>query len=96
MKITRKETREVTVVVVEDVMCDRCGKSMKGHIGNINGLHLQGSGSYDSTHFPDMYSFEADVCEACVIEWFKTFQRDPIQEIFDFEAKAAQEQEEGN
>lgn len=76
MRVT-KETTQV-VRVTEDVLCDRCGKSLKGHIGNINGLHLQGSGAYDSTHFPDMHSFEADVCEACTVEWFKTFQHNPL------------------
>lgn len=76
MKVLQEKTKVVPVTV--DVLCDRCGESLKGHIGNINGLHLIGGGSYDSTHFPDMYSFQADVCEPCAADWFKTFKRNPL------------------
>jgi hypothetical protein len=76
MEITRVEIREA--LVVEDVRCDRCDASLKGHIGNINGVVVQGSGAYDSTHFPDMHSFRADVCEKCCSEWFESFKRNPL------------------
>ena len=76
MEITHTETREVQVV--EDILCDRCGLSLKGHIGNINGVTIHGSGSYDSTHFPDMHSFRSDVCEPCCAEWFESFKRNPL------------------
>lgn len=92
MRITREVSK--VVKVTEDVLCDRCGKSLKGHVGNINGLRLQGSGSYDSTHFPDMHTFDADVCEACVVEWFKTFKRDPIQDFYDEQERLRRESEE--
>ena len=58
MEVTRTETREVQVV--EDVICDRCGNSLKSDIGNINGAVISGGGGYDSTHFPDMHSFKSD------------------------------------
>ena len=77
MRHTRTETREVEVV--EDVTCDRCGKSMRSEIGNINGITLSGCGAYDSTHFPDMSSVKADVCEECSSEWFKTFKVNPVK-----------------
>lgn len=76
MEITHTETREVQVV--DDILCDRCGLSIKGHIGNFNGVTFHGAGAYDSTHFPDMHSFRADVCEKCCAEWFKTFKRNPL------------------
>lgn len=81
MQITRTETREVQVV--EDILCDRCGLSLKGHIGNLNGVVIRGSGSYDSTHFPDRPdggSFVVDVCEKCCAEWFETFKRNPLKD----------------
>lgn len=81
MEITRTETREVQVV--EDILCDRCGNSLKGHIGNLNGVVIRGSGSYDSTHFPDRLdggSFVVDVCEKCCAEWFETFKRNPLKD----------------
>ncbi len=76
MEVTRTETREVQVV--EDVICDRCGNSLKSDIGNINGAVIAGGGGYDSTHFPDMHAFKSDVCEPCCAEWFKTFKRNPL------------------
>lgn len=76
MKVTSTEVREVEVI--KDVTCDRCGSSLRSDIGNINGASISGSGAYDSTHFPDMHSFIADVCEACCAEWFKTFKRNPL------------------
>lgn len=69
MEVTRVETREVQVVT--DILCDRCGQSLKGHLGNLNGVKVSGGGAYDSTHFPDMHSFSVDVCEKCCAEWFE-------------------------
>ena len=76
MRVTHTETREVEVV--DDILCDRCGESHKGHIGNLNGVHIHGEGAYDSTYFPDMFSFKTDVCEKCTAEWFSTFKRNPL------------------
>ena len=77
MRILHTETREVQVI--DDILCDKCGLSVKGHIGNLNGATIHGSGSYDSTHFSDMCSFKADVCEKCCAEWFETFKRNPLK-----------------
>lgn len=76
MRHTQTETREVEVVT--DVTCDRCGNSMKGEIGNINGITVRGSGAFDSTHFPDMCKINADVCEFCAAQWFESFKNNPI------------------
>ena len=78
MRHTHKETQEVDVV--DDVVCDRCGETMKGFAGNYNGVTISGSGAYDSTHFPDGAVVHADVCEKCASEWFKTFKTHPVIE----------------
>lgn len=80
MKVTHEEQR--LVEVVDDVLCDRCGESCKGHIGNVLGLHFAVEGAYDSTHFPDAILGDApcvDVCEKCASEWLSTFVRDPLK-----------------
>lgn len=76
MKVLQKKTIEIESI--EDILCDRCEKSMKGTHGNINGVNVGGSGAYDSTHFPDGLSFDLDVCEECAAEWFKTFKHNPL------------------
>lgn len=81
MKHTHKETQEVEVV--DDVVCDRCGDTLKCSAGNYNGINITGSGAYDSPHFPDMCIVHADVCEECASEWFKTFKTNPIKDYCD-------------
>lgn len=80
MIVSHKEQRAVEVV--DDVLCDRCGKSCKGNVGNVNGLHFDVAGAYDSTHFPDCilgYVPHVDVCERCASEWFASFVRNPLE-----------------
>lgn len=80
MIVTREEQR--TVEVIDDVLCDRCGESCKGHVGNVLGLHFDVVGCYDSTHFPDAILGDVprvDVCEKCAAQWFATFVRNPLE-----------------
>ncbi len=80
MKVTHEEQR--LVEVVDDVPCDRCGESRKGHAGNVLGLHIVVAGGYDSTHFPDAIIGDVpfvDVCEKCASERISTFVRDPLK-----------------
>lgn len=75
MRHTKTEQRYVEVL--DDVTCDRCGKTCAGDI-NFNGVSVRGSGAWDSTHFPDMVQIDVDVCERCAAEWFATFKRNPL------------------
>ena len=80
MRVSHNEQR--LVEVVDDVLCDCCGESCKGHGGNVLGLHFDVVGGYDSTHFPDSILGEVpsvDVCEKCASEWFDTFVRNPLE-----------------
>lgn len=77
MRVTKTEQRAVEVV--DDVTCDRCGESCRGHIGNINGINAVVCGAYDSTHFhDDGQNVMIDVCEKCSAEWFATFKHNPL------------------
>lgn len=75
MRIYKTETKEVQVIV--DICCDKCGRSCMGELGNFCGIHFNVSGGYDSPVFPDDETVrEYDVCEVCVHEWLKTWDKD--------------------
>lgn len=77
MKATRtvlKPTQEI-----EDVFCNKCGMSCRGHIGNLNGLiEATVSGGYDSTHLDDGDVYTFSLCEGCLkalIDSFKLYAK---------------------
>jgi len=83
MKVTKTETKEVEVLV--DAICNKCGESCKGSIGNLNGLiEAQVSGAYDSSHLGDGNVYEFSMCEKCLSELFKTFKHDPYKSNYIF------------
>lgn len=71
--------KRVTREVVEDIICNKCGESLKVDEDGVDtdfygliGIEVQGS--YYSPVFGggDMYEF--DLCEACLKKFFKTFK----------------------
>ena len=75
MILYKTETR--VVQVASDCKCDRCGKSMRGDLGNINGLFGSLSGAYDGTAVPDGAEWKFQVCEECTVSWLDTFKFKP-------------------
>lgn len=73
MKITKIEQQEVEVLV--DAICNKCGESCKGSIGNLNGLiEVKISGAYDSSHLGDGEVYQFSLCESCCHQLFATFK----------------------
>jgi hypothetical protein len=74
MKITREVERVVVEQEVDDIICNKCGKSCKDHAGmNFEGLlevSIQGGyASFLGDDAPHTFS----LCERCLDEMFRTF-----------------------
>lgn len=73
MRIIKQEQQEITVTT--DILCNKCGKSCKGNIGNFNGLiETVIAGAYDSTHLDDLTRYAFSMCEKCLSELFLEFK----------------------
>ena len=70
-----KEVEETSKIqYIEDILCNKCGMSCKGEIGNFNGLiEYTIFGSYDSTHLVDMSNYTFSLCEKCLCVLFNSF-----------------------
>lgn len=63
--------------VIEDILCNKCGKSLLCGM-NFNGLEkVIVIGQYDSTHLVDCQSYEFSLCEGCLVELFNSFKIEP-------------------
>lgn len=62
---------------VEDVVCNRCGKTCMSKQGERYGLSAVVGGGYESTHLEDMTSYQFDLCEKCLVELFEGFKIKP-------------------
>lgn len=56
-------TKEVTTKVVDDITCDKCGKSIKPDEYSIAGGKMEIRFGYGSAY--DMLHIEIDVCDEC-------------------------------
>lgn len=75
MIITKKENREVEVI--EDVLCNQCGCSLKSKEfpnGFIGAVGISVSGSYTSEYLDDMTEYNFSLCEKCLSNLFKSFK----------------------
>lgn len=74
MKITSKRTVTKEEIVVEDVLCNKCGKSCREEdCGNLEGLvEARVTGGYAS-YLGDMTSYTFSLCEHCLEQLFATF-----------------------
>ena len=76
MRIIKEE--HATTTVLDDVICNRCGKSCKiNKDPNIYFAQCTTRGSCGSPRLVDGYKYTFEVCEDCFIEIAKTFQHPP-------------------
>jgi hypothetical protein len=73
------KTEQKTVEVTDDIICNKCGESCEvsegyGYEGLIG---ARVDGGYGSKHLGDLERYEFDICEKCLVEWFKTFKINP-------------------
>lgn len=82
IKIVKIETQKVEVV--EDVICNMCGKSCKVEIFDgvfsIEAVNVRHSFGYGSKQ--DMISYEFDLCEDCFMKCVKNLKIEP--EVFEY------------
>lgn len=75
MKLTKVVTVEIEEV--EDILCNKCGASLKCEL-NTNGLvEAEVRGGYDSPHLTDGEIYEFSLCEKCLVELFENFKFPP-------------------
>jgi hypothetical protein len=68
------KTITTKVSVVEDIICDKCGKSCIGECGNFCGVKIECVGGYDSPVFEDESEITYHVCEHCISTWIKSWE----------------------
>ena len=83
MKVYKKTTKQVEIV--DDIICNKCGESLKVFLGNT-GVHdfygmaeVTVSGGYESEHIEDLTEYSFALCEKCLVELFKSFKI-PVEE----------------
>jgi len=87
MQITKEIEQTETVTVVEDIICNKCGCSLKDSCNmNYEGLiEVSFCGGYASK-IGDCIECKFSLCEICLIELFNTFKIKPytnqIDELF--------------
>lgn len=73
--------REVT----DDVICNKCERSLKASHGYCGLLGAEVVGGFDSPKLGDCSIYQFDLCEYCLDELFFTFKIDPLVDDFDEE-----------
>lgn len=73
MKITRVEKREVTEVVLDDIICNQCGGSCKMYMGFAGLIEACVSGGY-SSKLGDGNYYDFSICEDCLKVLFAGFK----------------------
>jgi len=66
------------VTIIEDILCNGCGISLKSDNDDFYGLPtVTVSGGYNSTHLVDNAKYEFALCEKCLKELFAKFKFQP-------------------
>ena len=75
MKITEKQTRTIEEEITKDIICNKCGESLKDKCDmNFEGLQeIFVSGGYASL-LGDMVEFTFSMCEKCLKVLFRSFK----------------------
>ena len=61
--------------VVEDIICNKCGESLRVDEYNFCGLEdAKVIGCYGSKHIGDLVEYEFHLCEKCVMELIESFK----------------------
>lgn len=81
-----KKLVDTKISVVDDILCNKCGESLKIHIGEqaqFEGLeHASFQSGYFSKEFNDCDEHEFSLCEKCCKWLFSTFKISPTKEGF--------------
>lgn len=64
---------------VDDIICNKCCKSLKGEYHYEGLTRAKSTGGYDSK-IGDMVTWSFDLCEDCLLELFKQFKISPYEE----------------
>jgi len=78
MRITKEEP--TTKAVLDDVICNRCGKSCKAGGNDLNNIYFAkcvARGGFGSPCLVDGYEYTFEVCEGCFIDIAKAFKHPP-------------------
>ena len=71
--------QSITTDVVEDVICNKCGQSLKSDM-NFTGLtEATVRGLYDSPKLTDETAYTFSLCEECLLDLFSTFKIPPAE-----------------
>ena len=72
----------ITCTVIDEVICNRCGRSFSGYIhcgeDSLEIHRFTGGGGYYSK-IGDQTVWDFDICDDCLIEWLKTFKHNPVK-----------------
>lgn len=65
--------------VVDDVLCNKCGKSCRSKIWDnvFDKLTIKTTGGYNSYYPDDMVTVEFDLCEYCLKDFVESFKINP-------------------
>ena len=77
MRITQE--KQTVKTVIDDVICNRCGKSCKASGDNPNFFYARcvADGGYGSRRFVVGHRYAFDLCEDCTIEVARGFKHSP-------------------
>jgi len=78
MKTSHWEEKTAKVEVIDDIICNQCGCTLKNpHSPNFEGLvETVVEGGYASK-LGDLTRFVFSICEGCLIQMFKSFKHPP-------------------
>lgn len=79
-----KSKRQEEVEFTEDVLCNKCGNSLKiGHFNEFYGLvEVEFSTGYFSNALPDGMIYSFSLCEPCLEKLFKEFKLPPTEKEY--------------
>ena len=78
MKIMESKTETTEVKSIEDILCNKCGKSLKhiaGKFACYEGTKLCGGFGYGSDK--DGFDIEFDICDKCYDDFVGSFKHSP-------------------
>ena len=79
MRISHEERRVEHVEVVDDIICNQCGRScVERYTGNVYGLNEVKVEGGCGARLGDMTSYRFSLCERCLTRLFDGFEHPPL------------------
>lgn len=75
MMKTKEES--IKTEVVEDIICNKCGKSLKADMNFPGLVEVSVRGLFDSPRLADETVYTFSMCEDCLMDLFDTFKIPP-------------------